>query len=247
MAAKKTVKASKTSTEKTPARKTSKNQAPKKVAASAPAKTNDVQVHSGSSDTRSPKVKKSYLIGFLAVVLLAILLYAFRSVFVAAMVNGQPVTRLSLVQELEKQNGKQALNSLVTKTLIFQEARKQNVNVSDQEVDAELKKIEQNLSAQGQKLDQVLELQGMTKEGLIEQIRIQKLIEKMVGKDIKVSDKEVQDYIADNRESFPEDANQQQINSQVREQLQQQQLNEKVQTWLDKLQKDANINYFVNF
>jgi len=192
-------------------------------------------------------IKKSYIIGALALLLLIAALYATRSVFVAAMVNGQPVTRLSLVQELEKTGGKQALNSLVTKTLIFQEARKQNVSVSDQEVDAELKKIEKNLSSQGQKLDQVLTLQGMTKAGLIEQVRIQKMIEKMVGKDLKISDKEVADYIADNKETFPAGSNEQQIKSQVTEQLRQQKLNEKVQSWLDKLQKDANINYFVNF
>lgn len=240
MAAKKTTKKT---TETSTIKKTTRSSSPKKTTAVA----TPVREVSERSSAKSPKLKKSYIIGALALVLLIALLYALRSVFVAAMVNGQPVTRLSLVQELEKQNGKQALNSLVTKTLILQEARKQNVSVTDQEVDAEIKKIEQNLSSQGQKLDQVLSLQGMTKDSLIEQIKIQKLIEKMVGKDIKVSDKEVQDYVADNKESFPEGSNEQQVNSQVREQLQQQKLNEKVQTWLDKLQKDANINYFVSF
>ena len=92
----------------------------------------------------------------IGILLLAGLLYAFRSLFVAAMVNGQPISRVSLVRELEKQNGKQALNSLVTKTLIYQEARKQNVSVSDDEINGEMKKIEDNLQQQGQRLDQHL-------------------------------------------------------------------------------------------
>lgn len=212
-------------------------------------KTTPTAVTESSSNKKetSPKIKKSYVIGVLALILLIAVLYTARSVFVAAMVNGEPVTRLSLVKELEKQNGKQALNSLVTKTLILQEARKQNVEITNQEIDAEIKKIEQNLSTQGQKLDQVLVLQGMTRESLVEQIKIQKLIEKMVGKDIKVTDAEVNKYIADNKESFPPESNSDQIKIQVRSQLQQEKLNTEVQAWLDKLKKVANINYFVNF
>jgi parvulin-like peptidyl-prolyl isomerase len=191
------------------------------------------------------KVKKSYIIAVLAVLMIAGLLYTFRSWIVVAMVNGQPVSRISYIRELERQAGKQTMNSIITKTLIFQEAKKQNVTVSDNEVNAELKKIEENLKKQGQKLDQVLALQGMTREQLVEQIKIQKMIEKMVGKNIEITDKEVDEYIAANKESLPQDADENALKKSAQERLKQQKLNEEVQKWLEKLQKDAKITYFV--
>lgn len=175
------------------------------------------------------------------------LLYMFRGLFIVAMVNGQPISRITFTQELEKLAGKQVMNSLVTKTLILQEANKQNITVSPQEVDAEIKKIEDNVAQQGQNLEQLLAMQGMTRESLREQVEIQKIIEKMFAKDIAVTDAEVNQYIEENQNSFPEGANSAEVRQSVKDQLRQQKLSEKFQAWLQEAQKNAKINYFVNF
>jgi foldase protein PrsA len=193
------------------------------------------------------KIKKSYLILVAVIIILGGLLYIYRSVFVAAVVNGQPISRLSVVQEAEKQSGKQVLTTLVRNTLIEQEARKQNVTVSDKEIGEEIKKLEGNLQKQGQKLEQVLTMQGMTKEDLLRLIRLDKMVGKMVGKDIKISDQQVKEYIEQNKESLPTDQNEKDLKATVSEQLKQQQLNEKVRTWLEALQKNAKINRFVSY
>lgn len=198
-----------------------------------------------SVPTPTMKIKKSYVIAVIAVLVIAGLLYFFRTWLVVAMVNGQPISRLSYMNELERQAGKQTMNSLVTKTLILQEAKKQNVAVSDTEVNNEIKTIEDNLKQQGQQLDQVLTLQGMTREQLVEQIRLQKSIEKMVGKNVKISDKEVDDYIAANRESMPQATDEASLKKTARQSMQQQKLNSEVQKWLENLQKNAKITYFV--
>ena len=193
------------------------------------------------------KIRKKYLIAALVFVVLGFLVYTFRSVFVAAVVNGYPVSRLEVVREAEKQNGKQVLNTVIRNTLIEQEAKKQHVTVSEKEVTDEIKKVEANLSKQGQKLDQVLAMQGMTKEDLRKLIRLDKLVGKMVGKDVKISDKEVDEYLEANKDSLPEDQDPAQLRKAVRTQLQQQQLNQKVRLWLDNLQSKAKIIYFVQY
>ncbi|GIW61877.1 MAG: hypothetical protein KatS3mg089_0729 [Patescibacteria group bacterium] len=203
------------------------------------------KISSSLKNLQSFKIKRTYLIGGLILILLAGLAVYFRSIFVVAMVNGQPVSRLAYIKEMEKMSGKQALDSLITKTIILQEARKKKVTVNAQEVDQEIKKIEENLSKQGQKLDNILQLQGMTRDSLREQVYFQKLIEKMVGKDIKVSDKEVNDYITANRSTLPQDAKEEDLKKQVREQLRQQKLNEKVQTWIKSLQEKAKVTYLI--
>lgn len=193
------------------------------------------------------RLKKTYLLWAAIIVGVVALLYGLRNFVIAATVNGQPISRISVVQELERQGGKQALNALVTKTLILQEARRQNLTVGQEEVDAEIKTIEDNIKRQGQTLEQALMLQGMTREQLDEQIRLQKMIEKIVGKDIKVTDQEVAQYIEQNREALPPEEDPKVQQDMVREQLQQQKLNERVNTWIEDLRKNAKVNSFVPY
>ena len=225
----------KTPAKKAPARKTS----PKKDTSLVEEKITEKKV------SPALKVKKSYVAAVLAVIVIAGLLYAFRSWFIVATVNGQPITRLTYINELERQAGQQTMNTLVTKTLIFQQANERNVTVTDQEINEEIKTIEENLKEQGQRLDQVLTLQGMTRDQLIEQIRLQKLIEKMVSDRVKVSDEEVTEYITANAESLPQDQDAEALQEMARERLEQQKLNQEIQTWLENLQKEATINYFI--
>lgn len=199
----------------------------------------------GIEEFTSKRNLKPWIFGLLAIVVIAGLLYYFRSFFIVAIVNGQPVSRLTYMQELEREAGRQAMNTLVTKTLIEQEAKKQNVSISKKEIDDEIKRIEASLSTQGQKLDQVLGLQGINREGLEEQIRYQKLIEKMVGKDIKVTDKEITDYIEKNKDTFPQGTTESAMKTSVADQLKRQKLNDKIQTWLDSIQKKAQINRLI--
>ncbi|MGB9706823.1 MAG: SurA N-terminal domain-containing protein [Microgenomates group bacterium] len=105
--------------------------------------------------------------------------YLLKNELVVATVNGQPISRFTLIRELEKNSGKQALESLIGKTLILQEAKRQNVSVGQQEIDQEMKKLEENFKSQGQDLEQLLAFQGMTKASLEEQIRLQKTAEKL--------------------------------------------------------------------
>jgi foldase protein PrsA len=195
----------------------------------------------------SVRMKKSYVLLVIIIVALAVFLYYYRGLFVAAVVNGQPISRLSVVHETEKQSGKQALTTLVRNALIEQEAKKQNVTVSDKEIDDEIKKVEASLSKQGQKIDQVLAMQGMSRQDLRKLIRLDKLVGKMVGKDIKISDKQVNDYIDKNKDQLPQNQSESQLKATVKDQLKQQELNQKVQSWLTTLQKNSKVNYFVQY
>jgi hypothetical protein len=68
----------------------------------------------------------------------------------------------------------------------------------------------------------------------------------MVGKNIKVSDKEVNDYITQNKSSLP-NADAATLKKEAKAQLLQQKTNAAVQTWLANIQKQANIVYFVQY
>lgn len=189
------------------------------------------------------KIGKRNLLLFVAIVILFALLYYFRGQFIVATINGQPIWRTTLIQELEKQSGQKELDNLISKLLILQEAKKQNVSISDEEIDSEVKKLEESFSKQGQNLDQLLQLQGISRNEFLEQVRIRKTVEKLVGKDISVTDQEVNDYFEQNKNSLPQNLSADEAKANIKQQLEQQKLNDKIQTWVKSLRDNAKINY----
>jgi hypothetical protein len=198
-----------------------------------------------TTSSPAPKIsnKKLFVVFLIAVVVFV--LYILKDKYIAAVVNGQPVYRHTLHMELEKQAGQQALDGLVTKTLIYQEAKKQNVEVTQEEVDAQLSEIEAGLAAQGQTLDEIIALQGLTKEDVIEQIKLQLMIEKMVGDEVVVTDEAVDDYMEQNADFLPEDADEEELKASVREQLRQQQLSLQIQEWIEDIQDKAEVKNYL--
>lgn len=174
-------------------------------------------------------------------------LYGFKDQFIVATVNGQSISRLELIQELEKQYGQGTLESIVTETLILQEASRQGVSTSDEEISQEIQKIEEGMAAQGQDLSQALSLQGMTMEELKEQIGLQKMVEEIVKKDIEVTAEDVETYYEENKDSFPEDEDIEALKSGIKLQLEQQKLTEGINSWIKGLQDNAAINYLKKF
>lgn len=191
--------------------------------------------------------KRKKLTLFLTVLVIVLgLLYYFRGQFVVATVNGQPIWRWQVIKELEKQGGKSVVDSLVTKALIFQEAKKKNISVGLDEIKKGIKEIEEEVKSQGQELDSLLEMQGLKRSDLEEQVRMQKLVEKMAG-EVKVTDKEVEKYIEENKEGIPEDADMDEVRKNVKGNLRQQKLNEKIQSWLDSLREKAKIDKLLGY
>ncbi|MEK7517229.1 MAG: SurA N-terminal domain-containing protein [Patescibacteria group bacterium] len=190
--------------------------------------------------------KSKLLIPFIIIFLGAVLFFA-KGLFIAALVNGQPISRIAIIQELEKRNGKNALSALVNETLIFQEASKKNIEISQKAIEDSAKQIEENFKKQGQNLDAALLAQGLTRKDFENQLKLRKIVEKLLAKDIKVSDKEVSDYIEKNKATLPEGMKEDEIKKGVRQQLEQQKFSIKSQELVTKLEKNAKINYFVNY
>jgi len=175
------------------------------------------------------------------------LAYIFRGFFIAAMVNGQPISRLKIVKEAEKMQGTQILENYVMEALIEQKARAQGIQISDEVVNEQIEEIKQSVADQGQDFDQLLSLQGLTMAELQRQIRMQQMIEVMVGAEIEVSDEKIAEYLESNKDFLPEDMEQEELEELAKQQLQQQEMSQKYQEWMDKLKEEANLRYFVNY
>ncbi len=183
----------------------------------------------------------------IVVVLAAIcLIYIARSLFVAATVDGSPIGRIGVIHRLERSQGKEVIDALVNKKLIDNEAHKNNVHISDEDINAEVKKIEDTIVSQGSTLEEALKMEKLTLKELKEQILVQEQAEALLADKIKVEDAEVDSYIAES--GTPAPAGQEaEYKEQVREQLRSQKLGQEFGILIDKLRKDAKIRYYVNY
>src|SRR3989344_199431 len=86
----------------------------------------------------SKTVKIKTLIIILGVLALGGLGYYYKGLIVAATVNGAPISRLSIIRQLEKTSAKQVLDEMINKKLIESEAAKKGITVSNDEIKAEL-------------------------------------------------------------------------------------------------------------
>ncbi len=196
---------------------------------------------------KTVKNLKKILLIVLILALVGGLLYGLVRICLVASVNGQLINRFAVVKELEKQGGQKTLDVIILKALVTQEAKKKKIVVSQKDVDGEIKKIEANIISQGLTLDQLLEQQGMTKSGLNEEIKIQMYLTKLVGDDVKVSGKEIDDYLSLQNSQTSLSTTQPLTREQASTQIKQQKLQEKIQTYLADLKVKAKINYFIKY
>lgn len=193
------------------------------------------------------KKNKEIILIITSTILVIALLILSRSLFIAATVNGEPINRLVIVKQLEKQAGAKTLENLITKKLILQEMKKSSIVISQNDIDNEIKKITSNLVTQGTTLDQALAAQGMTKDQLNEEISIQLFIQKVIASNVKISDKEISDFITTNKAQFPEGTTEDQMKQQAVQQLTQQKQQQLTQGYIKSLQDKAKVIRFVQY
>ncbi len=199
--------------------------------------------------TKRRKHLRKNRIGLLLLLIVLVVLgvaYRYKGLFVAATVNGSPISRLAVIRELERQSGSQALDALVAKKLITMEAAKRKVTVSAADIDREIKTISDQTSKQGGTLAQALAQQGMTEADLREQILYQKELEKILGDQVTVTDDDVNQYITTNKATAPKGMSDGDFKTQIKEQLKGQKFNSAAGKWMSDAKKGSVINYFAD-
>lgn len=192
------------------------------------------------------KVKKT-LIPLLLAIILVFAVINFKHLFIAATVNGKLITRFALDRELEKASGKDTLEGLITKSLILQEAKALNVSPTETEITKKVDEIRTQLEPQGTTLEEALLAQGRDLNDLEEQLVVQVIVEKILGKDVQITDEQVETYFEENASFFPEEATLESEAPAIKEQLFQQLLGQKFQPWLEDLKAEANLKYYLEF
>lgn len=197
--------------------------------------------------TKTTKTTKTFVVVLAVAAILLGIAYYFKGVFVAATINGEPISRLSVARELEKKAGKNLLDTMITKKLIENEVKKQKIVVKSEDIDVEIKNVEAQITAQGGTLEQALAGQGMTAADLREQITINKELEQLLKDKLVVSDDEVNQYLSTNKIVPTKGTNSDDLKNQTREQLKGQKFNTAATQLVSDLRAKATINYYTQY
>lgn len=176
------------------------------------------------------------IIAVLSIVALA--LYKNNNIIVT--INGEQITRATFTKEMELQYGKAILDDMISKKLVEQEASKKKVTAGKKEIDAEYNRALNVIASSGLSLNEYYEQYGMTEEELKTKVRLQVLADKMVGKEVKISDKEIEEYVEENKESYPEGVKDEDKED-IRSYLSEKKKEKKYEDWMKSLRKKAKI------
>jgi foldase protein PrsA len=118
-----------------------------------------------------------------------------------ATVNEEAITANDLYQLMLKQVGPQAVDQLIVERLVDREAAKANIQVTDEDLNAEIDKIKANFPDE-ETFNQQLVTAGYTLESLKEQLVSQVKITKLVEPQVTVTDEDLQKYYDENKATY---------------------------------------------
>ncbi len=120
-----------------------------------------------------------------------------------ATVNGESITEGELFEAMYAQGGREALDQLVTRKLIAQEAENAGVSVSEEELDEEIDAIvEESFQGSEDEFITVLEYYGLSLEEFKEDARLNLLVRKLALERVDPSEEEAREFFAENLQMF---------------------------------------------
>lgn len=122
----------------------------------------------------------------------------------AAVVNGKVITRDQLYREMYIRVGEDVLEEMIDAVLVQEEARRQGVVVSDEEVRQEVDRMIQEQYSSEQAFLETLDYYGMTRVDVEAQWRVYLAARKMLLPQIQVGDDEIESYFEAHRDEFDE-------------------------------------------
>ncbi len=120
-----------------------------------------------------------------------------------AKIGSETITSTQLRSELEKVGGKSVLGRMIDQEVIRQAAKKQNLTVSDQDVQEELNNFKQQFPSEDA-FNQALANEGMTMEEFKSQVKDRLLLDKLATKDVQVSQEDIKKYYEEHGKEFAE-------------------------------------------
>lgn len=198
----------------------------------------------------APKTKvitKKYLYAVVGVLVVVALLFAASRLWVVAWVDNKPITKFELFSLMEKRDEGKTAEELIVQKLLKSEGQKQKQTVTDSEIEAEIKKVEEQQGGAAQ-LDQILQVNRTSRADFRKLVELQLIKQKLFGSGVNITDEEVTKYIDDNKASLPpavlenpESSEAAKLRESAKEQLKQMKVQENFNKWLEEALRSSRV------
>jgi hypothetical protein len=168
----------------------------------------------------------------------------------AAVVNGDRIANREFYYRLDQSYGSSVISQLIQEELIFQEAKNEGVVATDEEVDADLAEITDQIGGEEQ-LQLSLSAYNISIEDLKRQIELDILTRKMLEPTLEYTEDDVKAFFEDYSDVlFPDDAGQLEegelldydtYKEETKDAYIQQEVSNAMSGWLAQLEADASI------
>lgn len=185
-------------------------------------------------------MRKISLMAVLILILLSTSCSSGKSATNIARVNGETITKEELYQRLEKRAGKQVLDEMITEKLILQEAAKNKIKVTDKEIETKLADMKTRMGGE-KSFNAQLKQSGYTLEDINKQVEIQTIVEKLLGKNVKITESEIKKFYDDNKEIRFKNKKLEEVRGQIAEALKQAKYEQELPKWIESLKKKSKI------
>ncbi len=223
--------------------------APKKITRKkTDSEMNFSDVDTSESSSRTRVISKKYLYAVAIVLALIGLLFAASRFWVVAWVDNKPITKFELYSLLEKRDEGKTTEELIVQKLLKSEGDKQRQVVSEAEIEAEIKKVEEQQGGAAQ-LDQILQVNRTSREDFRKLVELQLIKQKLFGQGVDITDADVDKYIEENKDSLPpgvldnpESSEAAKLRESAKEQLKQMKINENFNKWLEETMQSKRVS-----
>lgn len=168
-----------------------------------------------------------------------------KSLFIVGTVNKSPITRWELNTKMAEKYATQTFEEIVSERLLTENLKKNNISVTDKEVQDELAKIKAQYGGEEQFKTAIAQF-GMTEAKALASIEQSIGLKKLIGSlnKIEITDDAIAKYFTDNASSYT-DKKLEDVKAEIKDTLLQQEIYTKSQEWYTQIRKDAKVSSFL--
>ena len=150
---------------------------------------------------------KKVIISIIVILLIAsacIGVYLYSNKGVVASVDGEKITKDEVYNLMVSQYGSSVVETLINNKVIELEGEKEGIEVSKKEINAELDNFIKSYGGE-ETFNSALEASGISLADFKKDIENYLIVEKILGKEIEITEDEMKEYFEENKESFNEE------------------------------------------
>jgi len=201
------------------------------------------ETYTAEEPATPPRPRRRLFLVLILLILLGLVLYQNRGKFIAAVVNGRPITRFELDGRMVARYGDATLEEMINEHLVKSEAQAKGVKTSPEEINSRLEEFTKQIG-ENTKLEDFLTQRGFTLEEFKKQIELDILVKKLTAGSVNISDQELADFISKNRASLTA-TSEADLKNEALEILSSRKRNETFQKWFQELKNKAKVQKFI--